>query len=600
MINIFDSLLLSKIIKDFQEGKSNESFEKLSLYIKDFPKDISAKYNFGLMAQKIGKIDIAIQNYKIVIRKNKLHWQSRNNLYLIYFEEKKYIDSLNLIEEVLDIKKNYQPVLRDKAHVLFYLKKLDLALEIIDKSLKYNPLDYIAINIKGMIYSGMRDYLKAKEIYLHAIKTNPQYHPSYSNLAKCLTELNERQSAIEYLQKCLKIKPNFFEALNNLANIYSTLGDNDKAIPIYLKLLNSNKNHYEINLNLANAYFLKKNIKVAKKYFKIVEELNPKDDKFKKNYGLFLLYTQDYKKAWQIGDGRLKLQEFYTSNSWMDRIKDKLWDGETININDTILVIKEQGVGDEILYSTIYPDLIKKYPQVKIETEKRLVDFFDKNFLTNNTFIPYLSISESKEKLKRFKYIIMAGSLGRLFRNSREDFPSSNYLDASKDIKLNIFEELNKISSKKKIGISWKSKREFFGEGKSLDLNSMAPLICNENFDFINMQYGDVKNEIIDFEKKFNRKIHTLNNLDLFNDFEKITALLQNLELFISISNSTAHVAGAANVKTWLIKPKSHAIFHYWNQPDNKTPWYPKIEIFEQYDDPIKLIKNLNEKLKEI
>ena len=600
MSNPFDPLLLSHIVKNFQEGKKIDSFNKMAEYINKYPKDIVAKYNYGLMAQQIDKVDLAIKIYKLVIKKNKLHWQSRNNLYLIYFEQEKYNDSLKLINEVLSIKKNFQPVLRDKAHVLFYLNNLDIALNNINESLFLNPKDYIAINIQGMIFSGMRDYQKAKNIYLHAIKINPDYFPSYSNLAKCLTELNEREDAIKYLKKCLEIKPDFLEGLNNLANVYSTMGDYKKAIPIYLKLLKTNENHFQINLNIAIAYFMLKNISEAQRYFKVAEKENKNDDKFKKSYGLYLLYMQDYKKAWQISDGRLKLQDFYTSDSWMNKIKYKLWNGQVIKPDDKILIIKEQGVGDEILYSTIYPDLLNKFTNVKIETENRLINLFENNFSTKNIFVPYKSISESKEKLKNFKYVLMAGTLGRLFRNSIQEFPKSNYLKANIKIKQDVLSKLNMISSKKKIGISWKSKREFLGEGKSLDLNYMAPLICNNNFDFINLQYGEAEDEIKKFEKKYNKKIHTIPDIDLFNDFEKITALLQNLDLFISVSNSTAHFAGAANVKTWLIKPRSYALFHYWNQPNQNTPWYPSIKIFDQYDDPTKLIEILDIKIKKL
>ena len=51
------------------------------------------------------------------------------------------------------------------------------------------------------------------------------------------------------------------------------------------------------------------------------------------------------------------------------------------------------------------------------------------------------------------------------------------------------------------------------------------------------------------------------------------------MDLFISVSNSTAHLAGSLGVKTLLIKPTNHAIFHYWNQPGDITPWYKSIKL---------------------
>ena len=60
-----------------------------------------------------------------------------------------------------------------------------------------------------------------------------------------------------------------------------------------------------------------------------------------------------------------------------------------------------------------------------------------------------------------------------------------------------------------------------------------------------------------------------------------MASLLKNLDLFITVSNSTAHLAGALNVKTILIKPFNQATFFYWNQNTNKTPWYSSIDLVD-------------------
>ena len=85
-----------------------------------------------------------------------------------------------------------------------------------------------------------------------------------------------------------------------------------------------------------------------------------------------------------------------------------------------------------------------------------------------------------------------------------------------------------------------------------------------------------------EFNKKNKKKLITIDNLDLFNDFDNLAAYLKNIDLFISVSNSTAHLAGSLGVKTLLIKPKNHALFHYWNQSSNKTPWYNSITLIDK------------------
>ena len=111
-----------------------------------------------------------------------------------------------------------------------------------------------------------------------------------------------------------------------------------------------------------------------------------------------------------------------------------------------------------------------------------------------------------------------------------------------------------------------------------------------QDVDFFNLQYGNSFKEVEDFNNNNDVKLINLHNIDFFNDFLKVGSLLKNLDLFITVSNSTAHLAGALGVKTLLIKPFNQATFFYWNQYTNKTPWYPSIDLINE-----DIIKNKKE-----
>ena len=68
----------------------------------------------------------------------------------------------------------------------------------------------------------------------------------------------------------------------------------------------------------------------------------------------------------------------------------------------------------------------------------------------------------------------------------------------------------------------------------------------------------------------------------MFNNFSGLANLLKNLDLFVTVSNSTAHLASALGVRTILIKPANHASFHYWDYEDGKTPWYKSVNIISK------------------
>ena len=58
-------------------------------------------------------------------------------------------------------------------------------------------------------------------------------------------------------------------------------------------------------------------------------------------------------------------------------------------------------------------------------------------------------------------------------------------------------------------------------------------------------------------------------------------SILKNIDVFVTVSNSTAHIAAAMGVKTMLICPKKSSTYFYWSNENNITPWYKNIEIFQ-------------------
>ena len=248
-----------------------------------------------------------------------------------------------------------------------------------------------------------------------------------------------------------------------------------------------------------------------------------------------------------------------------------------------ILVIREQGIGDELLYGTMYDDLLNKFSDLVIECDERLIPLFKNSFESNkDKFVKLGTHSSNTNKINNFDYIIYAGSLGKYFRNDLKSFSQYPYLKSIENYKDLELDNILNNAEGLKIGISWKSFKNRYSSEKSLSLEDFENIFKIKNTIIFNLQYGDIKDELKSFTKKQNYKIITLQNLDLFNNFSGLANLLKNLDLFVTVSNSTAHLAGALGVRTILIKPANHASFHYWDYEDGKTPWYKSINIISK------------------
>ena len=89
-------------------------------------------------------------------------------------------------------------------------------------------------------------------------------------------------------------------------------------------------------------------------------KIDKNNDEIKKTFALILFRKLDFKKAWKFFDGRLGLSDFESKNASLVYVKNKLFNGSTLENNSKILILREQGVGDEILYGSMYGDLLRK------------------------------------------------------------------------------------------------------------------------------------------------------------------------------------------------------------------------------------------------
>ena len=149
------------------------------------------------------------------------------------------------------------------------------------------------------------------------------------------------------------------------------------------------------------------------------------------------------------------------------------------------------------------------------------------------------------------------------------------------------------------MGISWKT-IGVNNKERYISLQSLSKIITHDDFEFINLQYGDTQDERNEFEKEFGKKIIEIKDLDLNNDFDSLAALIQNCDLILTISNFTAHLAGSIGKKTWIMIPLDTQ--WHWFYKRNNSLWYPDIKIFRQseYGDWKNVLKNVYNEIKNI
>ena len=177
------------------------------------------------------------------------------------------------------------------------------------------------------------------------------------------------------------------------------------------------------------------------------------------------------------------------------------------------------------------------------------------------------------------------GSLGQWLRTNEDSFKQSKqpYLTACTNRSAKIKTRYQKLAAGKLlVGISWKStginqRRALL---KSTMLEDWTSILSQQDCCFINLQYGDVKEELEQFQQQTDLIIYQDEEIDSLRDLDDFAAQISALDLVISTSNTTVHMAGALGKQVWTLLP--YIPDWRWMLEREDTPWYPSMRLFRQ------------------
>jgi ADP-heptose:LPS heptosyltransferase len=170
------------------------------------------------------------------------------------------------------------------------------------------------------------------------------------------------------------------------------------------------------------------------------------------------------------------------------------------------------------------------------------------------------------------------GSLGKFYRNSIEEFPlQENYLKYDEVLSFELAKKYKFDKSKELVGISWKSKNPRNGLKRGVELIDFVKKLDNGNRIFLNLQYGEVDEEIDILYQETGIKMINIKEIDNFKNLDGLAALIAMCDEVVSIDNSTVHLSGALGKKTSVLLQQSPD--WRWLQGLEFSPWYSSVKL---------------------
>jgi hypothetical protein len=216
----------------------------------------------------------------------------------------------------------------------------------------------------------------------------------------------------------------------------------------------------------------------------------------------------------------------------------------------------EQGLGDEILFMSLIPDILLKFKNVILECQPRLVSIAQRSFPSIKVR-PYSFDKNGKQLIFDYSYHIAIGSLNKYLRKSILDYDNKkSYLIPLKNRDYLFNELIQKNSAKLIIGICWRSGLITTERSTNyIPLDEWDAIFSIPNAVFINLQYGDCEGELTSAEEKFNVKIHRWPNIDLKNDLETVFSLISKLTLVVTAATAVSPMSFSIGKPTLTFKP---------------------------------------------
>ena len=239
----------------------------------------------------------------------------------------------------------------------------------------------------------------------------------------------------------------------------------------------------------------------------------------------------------------------------------------------------EQGVGDQILFSTLLPELARRGIAAVVEVDPRLAGLYRRGM----PGVSFVTPAESEAAFAGCDFQLPLGSLPRLFRRDAASFAAQPHSILKAD-PARVAAYRAQLGPGPVIAIAWRSlhqgNRRALGERKSIPLEHFARLAHAAGARLADLQYGDVSEERLEFEARHPGVLVRLEGLDPFADLEGLAAALVACGSLVSSSNVTAHVAGALGVPTRLAYLRGWAPFSYWVPgPGSRSLWYPSVAV---------------------
>lgn len=429
----------------------------------------------------------------------------------------------------------------------------------------------------GVVHAGRREYAKARTCLDFAVKNNPDNASLWHELgfvAQCMGDVDEARL---FYTRAIQYRPERAESHFGLAATYALCGDVALATNCYREALRLKPDFSYAWNNLGLLLHDDRQFAAAELCYRNAITSDAKNTLARVNLSLTLLMVGRYREAWPFYEARQE-GAFQAGNDVTGmgsrQFSFPLWRGEPLD-GKSLLVWPEQGRGDILQFVRFLPTLRERYPSLKLS----LACWPELTELLNSVSgVDILLQIDGTAPVVPHDFWCPITSLPFNLNVTLESIPVAiPYLFASESKIASWSGRLTGIQPR--VGLVWAGGGAYGGDAdsRSLPLRALVPLLIQSDVTFVSLQKGVGQAQLAELPAH----LQPVDFMDDVFDFSETAAVIQSLDLVITVDTSVAHLAGALGKPVWILL-RYQACWR-WLAEREDSPWYPGVaRLFRQ------------------
>ncbi len=518
-----------------EQGRYEEALDNCRQALSIMPDNARAHHIMGFVLQSLGRHSEAIESYSRAVQLKPDFVEAHDHLGVALSAQDRCDEAIESYKQAIRLDPDYADAYNNLAITLGTQERLDEAVANYQQAIRLDPgLADAHYNLANILRE-QGQYAEAIAGYKRAIELRADHAEAYNNMSRALKECGEFSEAIENCEKAIVLKPDFAEAYNNLGLLLRAQGRHAEAIENHERAI-------QIKPDYANAHW---------------------------NYSLVLLSCGRFAEGWEQYQWRRKARLGAILDS--QRCDRSGWDGSSF-AGKRLLIRYEQGMGDSLQFVRYVPMVKARGGTVIFEALGPLLGLLE-GFDGIDQLVEAAPDGEPTVDFDLDAFVL---DLPRILGTTVETIPAEvPYLYADRT-KVEYWRD-RLADDDFKVGIVWAgSPKHTNDSNRSCRLEHFKALGEIESVRLIGLQKGDPAAEA----EQVRGKMLFVNLGAEFQDFADTAAVIENLDLVISVDTAVLHLAGAMGKKVWGLLPFDADWRWMLDRPD--SPWYPTMKLFRQ------------------